>query len=197
MLHGKHHFNIPGIRSLSYMSDGEQRIAGFRLKEQIDMQEYNGSGSWWVHETTGCEVFHLHCDDPENLFAFGFPTVPADSSGVAHILEHTVLCGSRNYPLKDPFLRMLQSSVYTFLNAFTFPDKTVYPAASTVEKDLFNLMKVYGDAVFFPCWIRQCSGRKGIVLYIMMKAGLESLELSITKCLALFPVRTQWRCAAA
>ncbi|GAB6088700.1 insulinase family protein [Spirochaeta dissipatitropha] len=132
------------------MSDGEQRIAGFRLKEQIDMQEYNGRGSWWVHETTGCEVFHLHCDDPENLFAFGFPTVPADSSGVAHILEHTVLCGSRNYPLKDPFLRMLQSSVYTFLNAFTFPDKTVYPAASTVEKDLFNLMKVYGDAVFFP-----------------------------------------------
>ncbi|MFW6363567.1 MAG: insulinase family protein [Spirochaeta sp.] len=132
------------------MKETESPAAGFTLRETIEIQEFNAVGTWWVHDTTHCEVFHLHCDDPENMFAFGFPTVPADSTGVAHILEHTVLCGSRQFPLKDPFLRMLQSSVYTFLNAFTFPDKTVYPAASTVDKDLFNLMKVYGDAVFFP-----------------------------------------------
>ena len=136
--------------SNSMNSDCTTVVAGFTLRDSKDLPEYNGRGTWWVHQATGCEVFHLHCDDPENMFAFGFPTVPADSTGVAHILEHTVLCGSQRFPLKDPFLRMLQSSVYTFLNAFTFPDKTVYPAASTVEKDLFNLLEVYGDAVFFP-----------------------------------------------
>ena len=125
-------------------------IAGFRRVEQRDLPEYGAQASWWKHELTGCEVVHLGCDDPENMFAFGFSTVPPDSSGVAHILEHTVLCGSRSFPLKDPFLRLLQSSAYTFLNAFTFPDKTVYPASSVVEKDYFNLMHVYGDAVFFP-----------------------------------------------
>jgi Zn-dependent M16 (insulinase) family peptidase len=77
-------------------------------------------------------------------------THPEDSTGVAHILEHTVLSGSERFPVKDPFLQLLKGSVNTFLNAMTYPDKTVYPAASPVRKDLFNMMSVYGDAVFFP-----------------------------------------------
>ncbi len=102
------------------------------------------------HLATGLEAFHLACDDPENLFAFAFRTPPPDDSGVAHILEHSVLCGSRRFPVKDPFVVLLKASLQTFLNAFTFPDKTVYPAASQLEKDFFNLLAVYGDAVFFP-----------------------------------------------
>ena len=102
------------------------------------------------HLATGLEVFHLACEDPENLFAFAFRTPPPDDSGVAHILEHSVLCGSRRFPVKDPFVVLLKSSLQTFLNAFTFPDKTVYPAASQLDKDFFNLLAVYGDAVFFP-----------------------------------------------
>ena len=114
------------------------------------LDEFRGVGRRFRHNETGCDIYHLHNDDPENLFAFIFKTVPPDSTGVAHILEHTVLCGSEHYPVKDPFLLLLKGSMYTFLNALTFPDKTVYPASSTVPADLFNLMKVYGDAVFFP-----------------------------------------------
>ncbi len=96
------------------------------------------------------EVFHLLNDDEENLFAFGFKTLNASSDGAAHVLEHSVLCGSKRYPLKDPFLQLNSQSVKTFLNAMTFPDKTVYPASSMVKADYFNLMAVYGDAVFNP-----------------------------------------------
>ena len=88
-------------------------------------------------------------------------TPPENSSGVAHILEHSVLCGSKNYPLKDPFLILSKQSVKTFLNAMTFPDKTVYPASSILEKDYFNLMSVYGDAVFFPLLKRETFEQEG------------------------------------
>ncbi|MFP4384126.1 MAG: insulinase family protein [Spirochaetia bacterium] len=125
-------------------------IDGFTVKDVTPLEEYRGTGITAVHEKTGCEVFHVQCDDRDNLFAFTFKTLPRDDTGVAHILEHTVLSGSEKYPVKDPFLLLLKGSMNTFLNAMTFPDKTVYPASSTVEKDLFNLMKVYGDAVFFP-----------------------------------------------
>jgi Zn-dependent M16 (insulinase) family peptidase len=89
-------------------------------------------------------------DDEENLFAFTFATPPEDSTGVTHIIEHSVLCGSENFPLKDTFLVLEQGSLQTYLNAWTFPDKTVYPASSVNEKDYFNLMAVYADAVFRP-----------------------------------------------
>lgn len=102
------------------------------------------------HKKTGFEVLHLLNDDSENLFGFAFKTLPENSAGIAHILEHSVLCGSKNYPLKDPFMQLNSQSVKTFLNAMTFPDKTVYPASSVIEEDYFNLMAVYGDAVFFP-----------------------------------------------
>jgi Zn-dependent M16 (insulinase) family peptidase len=88
--------------------------------------------------------------DNENTFAFAFATTPGDSRGAAHIIEHSVLCGSTRYPLKDAFITLLQGSLNTYMNAWTFPDKTVYPAASTNTNDYFNLFSVYADAVFRP-----------------------------------------------
>ena len=110
----------------------------------------NARGIWVRHIQSGAQVFHVLNDDAENLFAFAFATAPEDSTGVAHILEHSTLCGSENYPLKDAFLVLAQGSLQTFLNAWTFPDKTVYPASSPNDQDYFNLMAVYGDAVFRP-----------------------------------------------
>jgi Zn-dependent M16 (insulinase) family peptidase len=123
---------------------------GFELLSARQLEEFGAASLHWRHLNTGCEVLHLHNEDPENLFALAFRTPPADDAGVAHILEHSVLCGSRLFPVKDPFVVLLKTSLNTFLNAFTFPDKTVYPASSMVEKDFFNLLLVYGDAVFFP-----------------------------------------------
>lgn len=122
----------------------------YRLLYTVDLPEYNGRGLLLEHEMSGAQVFHIQNDDDENAFAFAFPTYPEDSTGVAHILEHTVLSGSERYPVKDPFLQLMKGSVNTFLNAMTYPDRTVYPAASPVKADLFNLLDVYGDAVFFP-----------------------------------------------
>lgn len=133
----------------------------YELLSERELPDHNARGLLYRHLETGCEVFHVANDDRENLFAFGFKTVPRDSTGVAHILEHTVLNGSESFPVKDPFLMLLKGSVYTFLNAITFPDKTIYPASSTVEQDLFNMMEVYGDAVFFPQLKRQLFRQEG------------------------------------
>ena len=122
----------------------------YTLVSTDDLKEYRGNGLLFEHKKTGCQIYHVLNDDEENLFSFSFRTPPKDSTGVAHILEHSVLCGSKNFPVKDPFLSMMKGSVNTFLNAMTYPDKTLYPAASVLEKDFFNLMDVYGDAVFFP-----------------------------------------------
>ncbi len=103
-----------------------------------------------VHEPTGAQVMHLANEDPENLFCLSFRTLPTDSKGVAHILEHTVLCGSKKYPIKDPFFAMTRRSLNTYMNALTGSDFTCYPAASQVEKDFYNLFEVYIDAVFNP-----------------------------------------------
>lgn len=125
-------------------------VHGFQFVDESALPEHRARGVWYRHLKTGAEVYHVRTEDPENLFAFAFKTLPSDSTGVAHILEHTVLCGSRRFPVKDPFIRLVQGSLNTFVNAMTYPDKTVYPAASTVEQDLFNIMDVFGDAVFFP-----------------------------------------------
>ncbi|MFP4374283.1 MAG: insulinase family protein [Spirochaetaceae bacterium] len=146
---------------------------GFRPISTTTLAEYRSEGRLFRHEATGCEVYHVHNDDPENLFAFIFKTPPADSTGVAHILEHTVLCGSRRYPLKDPFLVLMRGSMNTFLNAMTFPDKTVYPASSPVEADLFNIMKVYGDAVFFPLLKPEMFAQEGHRLQFDDEGNLE------------------------
>ncbi|MFO7782140.1 MAG: insulinase family protein [Spirochaetia bacterium] len=146
---------------------------GFRPISTTALPEYRSEGRLFVHEATGCEVYHVHNDDPENLFAFIFKTPPADSTGVAHIVEHTVLCGSQRYPLKDPFLVLMRGSMNTFLNAMTFPDKTVYPASSPVEADLFNIMKVYGDAVFFPLLKPEMFAQEGHRLQFDEEGSLE------------------------
>ncbi len=140
-----------------------QKIHGFEIIDIEELGELKAIGIFARHLVTGLEVYHLLNDDEENLFSYAFMTPPADSTGVAHILEHSVLCGSKNYPLKDPFLVLAKQSVKTFLNAMTFPDKTVYPASSMVEADYFNLMSVYGDAVFFPLldeWIFRQEGHR-------------------------------------
>lgn len=122
----------------------------FDTLSENPVPEYRATGVRLTHRATGCEVYHLRSEDEENTFAFCFRTPPEDGTGVAHIVEHSVLCGSERFPVKDAFLALARGSLATFLNAFTYPDKTVYPAASTVEADYFNLMDVYGDAVFRP-----------------------------------------------
>lgn len=102
------------------------------------------------HKVTGAEHYHLAADDPQNVFMVALRTVPMDSTGVAHILEHTVLCGSEKYPVRDPFFMMIRRSLNTFMNAFTSSDWTAYPFATENRKDFQNLLQVYLDAVFFP-----------------------------------------------
>ncbi|MCQ2596783.1 MAG: insulinase family protein [Treponema sp.] len=122
----------------------------FKVIDVTDVIDYKCKGIWLRHRTTGLEVFHLQNEDPENLFAFCFRTPVSNSKGAPHILEHSVLCGSENFPLKEPFITAESRSVTTFFNALTYPDKTCYPAASQIEKQYFILMDYYADAVFFP-----------------------------------------------
>ena len=127
-----------------------QSYKGFDLISVTDVPDNGSEGVYLRHRRTGLEVFHLLNDDQENLFAFAFRTPIKNAVGAAHILEHSVFCGSEKFPLKEPFTNMMNQSVHTFLNAMTYPDKTVYPASSMVQADYFNLMDVYADAVFFP-----------------------------------------------
>jgi Zn-dependent M16 (insulinase) family peptidase len=132
------------------LQKGEVTGSGFEILEVKELPELDAIGIWARHQKSGAEVFHVLNDDSENLFSFVFATPPKDSTGVAHILEHMVFCGSASYPLKDAFLVLAQGSLQTYLNALTYPDKTIYPASSMNEHDYFNLMSVYGDAVFRP-----------------------------------------------
>lgn len=125
-------------------------IHGFRITRVTPLPESRLVAYGAEHIHSGARLLHLHGDDPENLFAIGFRTPPPDDSGLPHILEHSVLCGSKRYPVKDPFIELLRTSLATFLNAMTYPDRTVYPCASMNEKDFFNLAGVYCDAVFYP-----------------------------------------------
>ncbi len=123
---------------------------GFKLDREEKVEEANSIARIFVHEKTGARLMHLENDDSNKVFAIGFKTPPSDDTGVAHILEHSVLCGSRKFPTKEPFVELIKGSLNTFLNAMTFSDKTIYPLASKNEKDFFNLMDVYLDAVFYP-----------------------------------------------
>ncbi len=122
--------------------------SGFTLERTREIPALNLAVEEYTH-TTGAKHFHLANDYAENVFMVAFRTVPEDSSGVAHVLEHTALCGSEKYPVRDPFFLMIRRSLNTFMNAFTTSDYTAYPFASQNEKDYFNLMAVYLDAVFF------------------------------------------------
>lgn len=122
----------------------------FKLTKVVEIPELQCVLHELVHEPSGAHVMHVENADPENLFCLSFQTLPYNSNGVAHILEHTVLCGSQKFPVKDPFFAMNRRSLNTFMNALTGSDFTCYPAASQVHKDFYNLLEVYLDAVFHP-----------------------------------------------
>ncbi len=127
-----------------------EKIPQYELVMQKRIEDIRSDGYLLRHKKSGARVMVLENDDDNKVFGIAFRTTPTDSTGVAHILEHSVLCGSKNFPSKDPFVELVKGSLNTFLNAMTFPDKTMYPVASCNEKDFRNLMHVYLDAVFYP-----------------------------------------------
>ncbi|SHI98242.1 insulinase family protein [Parasporobacterium paucivorans] len=122
----------------------------YDIIKEHDIRDLNSEGILLKHKKTGAKIFIMKNDDENKVFYIGFRTPPKDDTGLPHILEHSVLCGSRKYPAKDPFVELVKGSLNTFLNAMTYPDKTVYPVASCNDKDFQNLMNVYMDAVFYP-----------------------------------------------
>ncbi len=124
--------------------------AGFLLKAVSDLPHINCRMFELEHDKTGARMIHLESQDDNNLFAVGFRTPPSDSTGIAHILEHTALCGSRRFPVRDPFFSMIKRSLNSFMNAMTASDWTLYPFASQNRKDYFNLLDIYLDSAFFP-----------------------------------------------
>lgn len=123
---------------------------GFKLLEEKDVKEVNSISRIFIHEKTDAKLIYLSNDDNNKVFTVGFRTPPEDSTGAPHIIEHSVLSGSRKYKTKEPFMDLIKGSLQTFLNAMTYPDKTIYPVASRNDKDFQNLMDVYLDAVFHP-----------------------------------------------
>lgn len=166
----------------------------FEVFDVFDVADFHSTAVHIVHKKTGMEIVHFVNDDNENLFSFSFRTPNFESNGAAHILEHSVLCGSERFPLKDPFVVLSNQSVKTYLNAMTYPDRTVFPASSIVKADYFNLMNVYGDAVFFPnlkpeIFLQEAhrlevdeDGKASIqgVVYNEMKGDYSSFESSVS-----------------
>lgn len=122
----------------------------YEVIEDRELSDLNSKGTILKHKKTGAKVVLISNDDENKVFYIGFRTPPYNSTGLPHILEHSVLCGSKRFPAKDPFIELAKGSLNTFLNAMTYPDKTVYPVASCNDKDFQNLMEVYLDAVFYP-----------------------------------------------
>ncbi|HKM35246.1 MAG TPA: insulinase family protein [Lachnospiraceae bacterium] len=127
-----------------------EELSTYEVVERKRIGDLNSESCVLRHKKTGARVAILANDDENKVFSIGFRTPPVNSTGVAHIIEHTVLCGSKQFPVKDPFIELAKGSLNTFLNAMTFPDKTLYPVASCNDKDFQNLMHVYLDAVFYP-----------------------------------------------
>ena len=137
---------MKGVRQIMQI----EQLQAYTLIEKREIRDLNSVSYLLRHNKTGARVALLSNDDENKVFYIGFRTPPKDSTGVAHIIEHTVLCGSYKFPVKDPFIELAKGSLNTFLNAMTYPDKTVYPVASCNDKDFQNLMDVYLDAVFHP-----------------------------------------------
>ena len=127
-----------------------EELKSYEIIEKRKIADIDSMVTLCRHRKTGANVVLISNDDDNKVFSIGFRTTPKDSTGVAHILEHSVLCGSREFPVKDPFIELAKGSLNTFLNAITYPDHTVYPVASCNDKDFQNLMHVYLDAVFYP-----------------------------------------------
>lgn len=139
----------PAFASVSAFKKGDV-VHGYQVETVEDVPELCLTAYHLRHTKTGAEHLHIARDDTNNLFSVSFRTTPVDSTGVAHILEHLTLCGSKQYPVRDPFMKMLTRSLSTFMNAFTGPDYTMYPFSTQNNKDFYNLMSIYLDAVFFP-----------------------------------------------
>lgn len=125
-------------------------VSGFTVASKKTLAELDADAYVLHHRASGARLLYLACEDENKAFSIAFKTPPTDDTGIFHILEHSVLCGSAKFPVKEPFVDLIKSSMQTFLNAMTYPDKTVYPVASTNEQDLLNLMDVYMDAVLNP-----------------------------------------------
>ncbi|MBI9093901.1 MAG: insulinase family protein [Sphaerochaeta sp.] len=137
-------------------------VSGFVLSEVSLLQEYKATGYLFRHIATQMEVYQVVNDDKELFFSYVFRTLPNNDAGVAHILEHCCLAGSKKYPVRDPFMTLLKGSTNTFMNAMTYPDRTMYPAASPLRKDFDNLFSVYTDAVFAPLLREETFQQEGV-----------------------------------
>ncbi len=151
-------------------------LHGYKVLKRSRLEEIDSYYYELEHLATGAKHIHVASGDKENTFGLAFKTVPTDSTGVAHILEHTVLCGSRNFPVRDPFFSMLKRSLNTFMNAFTASDWTMYPFSTQNEKDFYNLLDVYLDAVFFPNLDEMSFKQEGHRLEFAGDGGEERLE---------------------
>lgn len=143
---------LKGIAMNNVLKIGD-KISGFEIKSQKEIKDVDAVMYEMEHGKTGAKLVFLDRDDENKTFSVGFKTIPENSTGVFHIIEHSVLCGSEKYPVREPFVELLKSSLQTFLNAVTFPDKTIYPISSRNDKDFMNLASVYLDAVFNPAML--------------------------------------------
>lgn len=178
-----------------------KQYPGYTLVKHEDCPEQHGTLTVLTHDVSGAAVLLVENDDDNKAFGIGFGTFPSDDTGVFHILEHSVLAGSEKYPVKSPFLQLLKSSMASFLNAMTFPDKTVYPFATPNETDFKNLMDVYLNAVFCPLamvdkgvfeqegWHRDEDGTVSGVVYNEMQGALATPDAQLQNALsrAMFP----------
>lgn len=178
-----------------------KQYPGYTLVKREDCPEQHGMLTVLTHDVSGAAVLLVENDDDNKAFGIGFGTFPSDDTGVFHILEHSVLAGSEKYPVKSPFLQLLKSSMASFLNAMTFPDKTVYPFATPNETDFKNLMDVYLNAVFCPLamvdkgvfeqegWHRDEDGTVSGVVYNEMQGALATPDAQLQNALsrAMFP----------
>ena len=178
-----------------------ERFPGYTLVRTEDCPEQHGTLTMLTHDVSGATVLLVENEDTNKAFGIGFGTFPSDDTGVFHILEHSVLAGSEKYPVTSPFLQLLKSSMASFLNAMTFPDKTVYPFATPNETDFKNLMDVYLNAVFCPLamvdksvfeqegWHRSADGTVSGVVYNEMQGALAAPDAQLENALerAMFP----------
>ena len=130
------------------------KLYGFTVKEKRYVKELAADVYTLIYDTCGTRLTYIAREDDNKTFSIAFKTLPEDSTGVFHILEHSVLCGSEKYPVKDPFVELLKGSLNTFLNAMTFQDKTMYPVSSRNDKDFYNLVGIYMDAVLHPLAVK-------------------------------------------
>lgn len=162
----------------------KENIPAYEIVKQEKLTDIHSTGYLVRHKKTGARLVLIENDDENKVFSIAFRTTPKNSTGVPHILEHSVLCGSREFPLKDPFVELVKGSLNTFLNAMTYPDKTCYPVASCNDQDFQNLMHVYLDAVFTRTFTRRrrfSARRAGITIWSRRKVLLPIMVLYIMR----------------